>query len=192
MAVPEIRLTTLLSIYSPTPTDLNTRNMMMATINDKRYDGRSSPVQLKIALFKSTPAPEATRRIARCHARESRTTEEVVSCPMDLRLSLGTRPVFKSPETYWKLWIYLVHPRLVPILMKNRPPKIPARMPTVAQVMPMSMASVSPSLANVEPTAAAVPWPPENPEAKSRPKPSLISGNSFEMTRMENSGANAN
>ena len=98
--------------------------------------------------------------------------EDTVSLPIEPRsFSSLMRPVFRSPEMYWKLSIYLVQPRLVPILMKNSPPKMPERMPTVAQVMPMSVASVKPSSAMAEPTAAAVPWPPEKPEASRKPKP---------------------
>lgn len=94
------------------------------------------------------PAPEATSSRARCQASGSSTTEATVSLPMEPRLSSSRiSPVFRSPEMYWKLSIYLVQPRFVPILMKNSPPKIPERIPTVAQVMPMSVASVKPSSA---------------------------------------------
>ena len=171
MAVPEIRLITFSSTYLLTPTFLNTRNMTMAIRKATRYVGRSSPVTLNIHLFKSIPAPEATRRIARCQASGSSTIEDTGSCPMDLRFSSGISPVFKSPEIYWKLLTYFVQPRFVPSFMKNRPPNMPARMPTVAQVMAISIASVSPSLWNVEPTAAAVPCPPENPDARRSPNP---------------------
>ena len=70
-----------------------------------------------------------------------------------------------------KPFIYLVQPFFVPSLMKNRPPKIPDKIPTVAQVIAISIASRSPSLSNAVPTAAAVPCPPEKPAASSRPKP---------------------
>ena len=51
---------------------------------------------------------------------------------------------------------------------------MPDKIPTVAQVMPMSVASVKPSSAILEPTAAAVPWPPEKPEASVKPSSAIL------------------
>lgn len=109
--------------------------------------------------------------------------EETVSGPMDSQFSGRTMPVFRSPERFWKSLMYIVWPLTVAHLINARPPNTPVRMPAVAKVMAMSVASVQPISAKVAPTAAAVPCPPRKPAASSRPKLLSVWGQILVATR---------